>query len=335
MHPFIIIDGSSMLVTNFYASAPKELMTAKTDEEIENAYKLISRSVSGRYDNGVKLSLKQILRMINTCKPCGMAVLFDKSRDTFRRRIYPDYKGTRKPTPAPLQEQFLYLEGILSDIGIKVLFSDDFEADDLAGSIVNKFRGSGMEIRLITKDHDYLQLVSENVRCWMLQKSDEEAQAINRTYGVRSETIPYRIAEFGPDAVSFEMSVTPEQIVDLKAIAGDTADNIPGVKGVSTATAELLLQKYEDAEDMYIDIHSHERNGSLDDLVKEWKETLGIKRSPLKALVSGEAVCFMSKKLATIKTNVPVPENITDYQIALDSEKLKTVLDDLSLSVNV
>lgn len=99
-----------------------------------------------------------------------MAFVFDKTRDTFRRELYPDYKGTRTSTPEPLKQQFVLLEQILADAGFKVLYSDRYEADDYAGSLVMKFRDQ-IPMVVMTKDHDYLQLVDDehNVRAWMVQ----------------------------------------------------------------------------------------------------------------------------------------------------------------------
>ena len=112
-----------------------------------------------------------------------ISFVFDKTRDTFRRALYPEYKGTRSATPEPLKQQFVLLEEILADVGFKVLYSDEFEADDYAGSLVYRFRDQIPTV-VMTKDHDYLQLVSDehNVRAWMVQARQEKADELYEKY---------------------------------------------------------------------------------------------------------------------------------------------------------
>lgn len=317
---FVIVDGSSMLSTCYYAVLPREIMFAKTEEEKKKHYGRILHAQDGTYTNAIFGMLKMVVSLMKRQQPEYVAFVFDKTRDTFRRELYPAYKGNRGDTPEPLKSQFVLMEQILEEIGFQVLYSDEYEADDYAGSLVYKFR-SQLPIVVMTKDHDYLQLVSDQygVRAWMVQTRQEKADELYQKYyafyggskvGIQ---LPEKVFEFTARAVLGEEGVMPEQIADLKGIQGDTSDNIPGVKGVSSA-APPLLREYKTVEGIYRAIREAEENKkTLKELQDFWKTSLGISRSPYKALTKtegeelcGEKAALLSKRLATIKTDIPI-----------------------------
>ena len=336
---FVIVDGSSMLSTCYYAVLPREIMFAKTEEEKEKHYDKILHSEDGTYTNAIFGMLKMVVSLMKKQQPDHVAFVFDKTRDTFRRRLYQDYKGTRSATPAPLKEQFVLIEKILEDVGFKVLYSDEYEADDYAGSLVMKFRDQ-IPMVVMTKDHDYLQLVDDehNVRAWMVQAKQEKAEELyEKYYGVyglekKDVNLPEKVFEFTAAHVLSEEGVLPCQIVDLKGIQGDSSDNIPGVKGVSSA-APLLLNEYGTVEEIYRVIHEAEADKkTLKELQDFWKNVLGISRSPYKALVKegeegelcGEKAAMMSKQLATIKTDIETGLSLEDFSSEhYEEEKLR------------
>ena len=345
----VIIDGSSMLSTCYYAVLPREIMFAKTEEEKQKHYNIILRSEDGVYTNAIFGMLKMVVSLIKKQKPDYMAFVFDKTRDTFRRELYPDYKGTRTVTPAPLKEQFILMEQILEDVGFKVLYSGRYEADDYAGSLVMKFR-ERIPVVVMTKDHDYLQLVNDehNVRAWMVQAKQEKAEELYEkyysAYGMTKKDVnlPEKVFEFTAEHVFAEEGVWPEQIVDLKGIQGDSSDNIPGVKGVSSA-APLLLNEYGTVEELYSVIHEAETDKkALKDLQDFWKTGLGISRSPYKSLTKtgeegelcGEAAAVLSKQLATIKTDIPLDYELEDFSAELyQEERLKGWCSQLNIQI--
>ena len=112
---FVIVDGSSLLSTCYYAVLPREIMFAKTDEEKQKHYDKILHAADGTYTNGIFGVLKAVVSLLKKQQPDHMAFVFDKTRNTFRRELYPDYKGTRSATPEPLKQQFVLLEQILED----------------------------------------------------------------------------------------------------------------------------------------------------------------------------------------------------------------------------
>lgn len=336
---FLIVDGSSLLSTCYYGVLPREIMFAKTEEEKRKHYDKILRSKDGTYTNAVYGMIKAVAGIIKKQTPDHIAFVFDKTRDTFRRELYPAYKGNRTETPEPLIEQFVLIEKILEDVGFQVLYGDQYEADDYAGSLVYKFRGE-IPIVLMTKDHDYLQLVNDfyNVRAWMVMTKPEKAAEMYEKYykpfGIGKEelNLPEKVVEFTSAHVYAEEGVWPEQIMDLKAIQGDSSDNIPGVKGVSSAAAPLL-EEYRTVQEIYSAIHEAEQDKALlKDLQEFWKNSLGISRSPLKSLVKpseegqicGEEAALLSKELATIKTNIEIDRQLSDFSLDFyQEEKLR------------
>ena len=336
---FVIIDGSSMLSTCYYAVLPREIMFAKTDEEKQKHYDKILQSSDGVYTNGIFGVLKAVASLLKKQKPEYVAFVFDKTRDTFRRELYADYKGTRSGTPEPLKQQFVLLERILEEAGFPVLYSDRYEADDYAGSLVMKFRDQVPKV-VMTKDHDYLQLVDDghDVRAWMVQSKQEKADELyGKYYGFygmdkKFVNLPEKTFEFTDRYVYSEEGVWPGQITDLKGIQGDASDNIPGVKGVASA-APLLLNEYGTVERIYEAIHEAEQDKkALKELQEFWKEGLGISRSPYKSLTKtgeegelcGEKAAKLSKELATIKTDIEIGLELKDFSVkGYDEGKLR------------
>ena len=221
--------------------------------------------------------------------------MVEKTCDTVRRERDAEYKGTRGATPEPLKQQFVLIESILEEAGFRVLYSDDYEADDYAGSLVMKFR-SQVPVVVMTKDNDYLQLVNDeyNVRAWMVQAKQEKADELYEKYygpyGLTKKDVnlPEKTFEFTAEHVFAEEGVWPEQITDLTGIQGDTSDNIAGVKGVSSAVPPLLAD-YGTVEAMYEAIHDAEKDKKqLKELQDFWKEKLGITRNQVYGILNSQ-----------------------------------------------
>lgn len=322
---FILIDGSSMLVTNYYGNLPKALLFEKDPEKKEKLFSQIMHNDKGQYTNAMYGMMRTILKIIEEQKPTHMMFAFDKTRDTFRREKYPDYKGNRGETPQPLKEQFVNMENLLKDMGFQVLCDDRFEADDLVGSVVSKFEKE-IPSYIITKDHDYLQLVSDYTRVWLIQTKQETADELLNKYGAefgwnkKLSAIPDKAFEVTPKLCLSEYGVKPCQIPDLKGIQGDTSDNIPGVKGVSSAAIPLLAE-YGTVEGIYEAIEACPDAKAQKELNTYWKESLGISRSPLKALIQYKDMALLSKDLAAIRRDYEFSQTLDDFKINIDKEK--------------
>lgn len=324
---FILIDGSSMLVTNYYGNLPKALLFEKDPEKKKKLYSQIMHDDKGQYTNAMYGMMRTILKIMAEQKPTHMMFAFDTTRDTFRREKYADYKGNRGDTPEPLKEQFQNMEDMLKELGFVVMYDDHFEADDIVGSVVAKFEKE-IPSFVVTKDHDYLQLVSDYTRVWLVQTKQETADELQNKYGAefgwnkKMTSLPDKAFEVTPPLCLKEYGVEPGQIPDLKGIQGDASDNIPGVKGVSSAAIPLLA-RYRTVEGIYEAIDGCSNDKEQKALAASWKEELGISRSPMKALLEYRDMAFLSKELAQIRRDYPIPLSLSDFRISFDKEKAK------------
>ena len=317
-----------MLVTNYYGNLPKALLFEKDPEKKEKLFSQIMHNDAGQYTNAMYGMMRTILKIIDEQKPTHMMFAFDMTRDTFRREKYADYKGNRGETPEPLKEQFENMEKLLEDMGFQVMYDMKYEADDIVGSVVSKFEKE-IPAYIITKDHDYLQLVSDYTRVWLIQTKQETADELQARYSAeygwnnKMVKIPDKAFEVTPPLCLSEYGVKPCQIPDLKGIQGDSSDNIPGVKGVSSAAMPLLAE-YGTVEGIYEAIDSCEGDAKKQkELGAFWKESLGISRSPMKALIEYRDLAFLSKDLAMIRRDYDFQKQLDDFKININVDKAK------------
>ena len=289
----LIIDGSSLLSTSFYATATAYLM-AKTDEDKEKALTRLMKTSDGRYTNGVFPFMRTLLSLIKKNQPTHLAVVWDVSRQTFRQEIAGGtYKGTRKATPHPLKEQFISTQNLLQGIIPQFLSGRDdeevYEADDFAGSLAKRFQ-TEIPVFLHTKDEDYLQLVDSNTRVWLgSSKADKMFEDLNLN---RQEfNVPDGFFEFTLSTLKDIKGLKPYQIVEYKALCGDTSDNIPGVKGVGEKAVIPLLQEYGTIEAIYETIENLSAREEKE-LKKFFKESLGIGRSPISYMLADGVIAL-------------------------------------------
>lgn len=336
MAKFYIIDGSSMLSTAFYGNA-RALLMAKTEEEKAAAIQKLLHTSDGKYTNGILVMLRQLMTILEKQKPEYMAFCFDKTRDTFRRKLFEEYKAKRSETPAPLKEQFQSMEEILKRMGFQVLFSDEFEADDYAASLVTKFEGPDIDVCVLSKDHDYEQLVSPYTSFYRTVQEDKVLPLYNAyfgTYGVKPDMadVPDRMFPYTSDVILGEEGVTPDLIPALLAIQGDPTDGIPGVKGVSSAAAPLLME-YGTLDNLYAAIEACEGDKKKEkELVTFWKERLGISRSPLKPLKEHKDMAYLCEKLAIMKRDIPLPYELEDFRVNINWNEYEKILDEYELN---
>ena len=333
----LLIDGSSLLSTQFYGNLPREVMFAKTPEEKAKNFHKIMMTSTGTYTNAVFGFMRTLIKIIKEQKPDYLAVAWDVSRNTFRRELYAEYKGNRTETMEPLKTQFALCQDVLKRMGIVQLMDEHFEADDFCGSIAKKFEAS-IPIKILTKDNDYLQLVTENTNLWMMHSTAEKTDSLFKKYNLdkRSMNVPDRAFNYTPELVKAEFGIDPCHVNSLKGLMGDASDNIKGVAGVGEATAIKLIQEYGTVENLYQAIRGLDKDGEKK--IKEyWKEKLGLKRSPLPYLLKesdtelvGEKAAFLSEQLATIKCDIDLHEmNLEDFTLQLNIEEAKQICDEL------
>jgi len=325
----LIVDGSSLLSTSFYATA-RDLLFAKTEEQKEFAYTKLMKSPDGEYTNGIYMFFKTLLPLVKSQNITHLAVVLDRSRNTFRREIDPEYKVTRSETPYPLKNQFKLLTELLQEINIPVFSHMKYEADDFAGSLVKKFE-KNIPIYLHTKDEDYIQLVSKYTKLWMVTS---KADDMYKELGVDKKTInvPSGIFEYTPEYVKHFKGIEPIQIIDAKAIEGDKSDNIKGVKNVGPTSSRPLIAHYGSIEEIYKTIENLSKEEEKE-LLTFFKDNLGIKRSPLKNLLLYKEDAIISKKLATIKTDIEEIQNMSldNLKLNIDREKMNDIFMNLGM----
>ena len=209
-------------------------------------------------------------------KPQRLAAVFDSRTPTFRHEMYKEYKATRQKTPEDLHEQVPLVEEALSALGVPVLRVDGYEADDIIAALALKCQAEGRPCYILSSDKDLLQLVGNGT--WELRpakgKSDEGEGAL-----------PYELV--GPAEVKAEWGVSPDKVLDLLSLIGDSSDNVPGVKGVGEKTAVKLMARY----------------GSLDAI---YKNIAGIEGSIGKKIAEGKESAYFSKSLIKLNTAVPL-----------------------------
>jgi DNA polymerase I len=216
-----------------------------------------------------------LLKIIRERHPDGLAVFFDRPEPTARHRMYKDYKAQRPEAPVELVEQLPYIRQIVNAFRVPVFEAPGYEADDLIGTIARKAGGSGNTVFIVTADKDMLQLVNENVKIYD----------------------PMKDRVLDEDYVRERFGVGPERVTEYIALTGDTADNIPGIRGVGEKTAKELLSLF----------------GSLDELLGHPDR---IPKERLKKMVSESSdIVRLSRDLATIDTSVPVEFRIDDFAL--------------------
>lgn len=285
----LVLDGPSILYSSFFALLPKNYLNAKTKEERQRAAKNIMQTSSGLYTNAVYITSKILLKILKNQKPNYAAIAWDCPRDqTFRKKIYPQYKAHREKTKPELIDQVPLMQDVCEALGIAQLQEDGFEADDVIGNLAKKFQQEEPVV-IMTKDKDALQLVDDRTRLWLLTK---KAENLKKKY-TQESSLPNNVFEFTPLYVKEVFGVLPEQITDLKALEGDPSDGIPGVKGVGEKTAGPLVREFGNLENIYEHINELDKNALKD---------IGVSTSCQKKLIQNKDQAFLSKKLATIDT---------------------------------
>lgn len=333
----LVIDGSSLLSTQFYGNLPREILFAKTQEEKEKYFHKIMQNSKGVYTNAVYGFFRTMLRILKEQKPSHLVITWDISRNTFRRELYPEYKAQRGELMLPLKEQFDLCQKALASVGVCQLMDERFEADDFSGTVACLFENE-IPVRILTKDNDYLQLITDNTHLWLMHSTAKKTEELFAKYKLDPKTVkaPERTFEFTPELVKKEFGIEPLSVPDLKALQGDSSDNIKGVPGVGEKAAAALIAEYGTIERLYDTIRSLDENGKKE-INLYWKQELGLSRSPIAYLLKedevelvGEKAAVLSKRLATIKKDVPLEKKqLSDYELCFDTDAAKKLFHEL------
>ncbi len=270
---FLVLDGSSLIFRAFYALPG-----------LSDSHGQPTGAIFGFSNMLTKLMAEQ--------QPDLMVLAFDKSRHTFRTERYADYKGTRDKTPEELLSQFPLLREFAANMGIPFLEKDNYEADDIIGTLATQAAAEGYDVRVVTGDRDALQLVRPNLRVLLTKKGISE------------------LKDYDTAAFEEEYGFEPLKLIDLKGLMGDTSDNIPGIPGVGPKTASKLLLAY----------------GSVENVLAHVEDVSGKKLK--ERLMEYADQARLSKELATIELHVPEIEFVeADYRIQPDMEKMQAFCD--------
>jgi DNA polymerase I len=251
----VLIDGNSIAYRAFFA-----LPLLNNDK--------------GIHTNAVYGFTMMLMKIIEDEKPTHILVAFDAGKTTFRHKTFGEYKGGRQKTPPELSEQFPYIRELLDAYGIKRYELENYEADDIIGTLALTAENDGYEVKVISGDKDLTQLSSEKVTVGITRKGITD------------------IEEYTPVHIMEKYGLTPKQIIDMKGLMGDPSDNIPGVPGVGEKTAIKLLKEFSTLEDLIASIDQVSGN-KLKEKLAEFKDQ-----------------AIMSKELATIERHAPVEVDV-------------------------
>ena len=256
----LLIDGHSILNRAFYG------LPDLTNSE-------------GKHTGAVYGFLNILFRILEEENPQYLAVAFDLHAPTFRHKLFEAYKGTRKGMPEELREQVPLMKEVLTAMGVTIMSKEGYEADDILGTLARKSEAQGMEVTILSGDRDLLQLATEKVLIRLPKTS-------------RGKTT---IEDYHWAQVIEKYQVTPPQIIELKALMGDSSDNIPGIPGVGEKTATKMIMEFGTVENAYEHIEEVKPNKARESLRENYETAI------------------LCKKLATINTESPVE---FDYDVA-------------------
>ena len=275
MKKVVLIDGNNLIFRSYYA-------TAYRGEILTNS--------KGLPTNAVYAYIQMLLKIIAEEKPSHIMVAFDKGK-TFRHESYDDYKGGRSETPKELKEQIPYAKKVTRAMGITVEEIENYEADDIIGTYSKKI---DEEVLVVSSDRDLLQLISPNVKMKLLKMKDY---------------VYYNEKSFYED-----YGIKPIEIIDLKALMGDSSDNIKGVAGIGEKTALKLIKEYHTIDNLY---------KNIDDLKGKVKENL----------LNDKESAYKSLELATIYLDVPIEVNLEKIAYkGSNEEELNSLLKELEFN---
>lgn len=240
----------------------------------------------GLHTNAVYGFLNILFKILEEEKPNYLTVAFDLSAPTFRHKMFADYKGTRKPMAEELREQVPLMKEMLAAMGVTVVTKEGYEADDILGTIAKRSEAEGLEVSVVSGDRDLLQLATDHIKI-----------RIPKTKRTGTEIEDY----YTRDVIE-KYQVTPVEFIDVKALMGDTSDNIPGVPGIGEKTATALIVQYGSIENAYA--HADE--------IKPPRASKNLKEH--------YDLAQMSKTLATIEINADIEYNIKEARLAQISD---------------
>ncbi len=268
MDKIVLIDGNSILNRAFYGIMGSKMLTTP----------------DGKYTNAVYGFLAILFKVLEDINPQYLMVTFDLKAPTARHKLYEGYKANRQGMPKELAEQMPILKEILEAMNITIIEKEGYEADDVLGTIAKKAERKGLDVTIVSGDRDTFQLTSDKIKV-----------RIPHTKVGKTE-----VDTFDKKEIKKKYGVTPNQLIEVKGLMGDTSDNIPGVPGIGEKTALELIKKYHTIDNLYEKIEKQE-----DDIKPKMKEKL----------LENRELAELSRTLGTINVKVPIEEDIENLKI--------------------
>lgn len=264
MEKLVLIDGNSIINRAFYGIMNNKML----------------RTEDGMYTNAIYGFLSIMFKITEDIKPEYLVVAFDLKAPTFRHKMYEGYKANRKGMPNELAEQMPVLKEILKAMNIKIIEQEGYEADDILGTLAKWGKSENLDVTILTGDRDSFQLIEENIKV-----------RIPHTSQGKTETEDYTV-----EKVNEKYGLSPKSLIEVKGLAGDTSDNIPGVPGVGEKTAINLVKQYGNIDGVYENVN--EIKGKLKEKIEQNRE-----------------LAYMSRTLGTIDTNAPIEKSLDEMKL--------------------
>ncbi|MFZ4620014.1 MAG: DNA polymerase I [Bacteroidota bacterium] len=258
-----LIDSMGIAYRSYFAFAQNPLINSK-----------------GENTSAIYGFVNYLNKILDEHKPDHIAAVFDTDKPTFRHIEYKEYKATRNKMPDDLAASLKYLKDVVNAFNVPVLELDGYEADDIMGTLARRAEKEKIDTFLVTSDKDFMQLVSNHIKIYRPGKFGNEDEIV------------------GEEGVMEKFGVTPDRVIDMLGLIGDTADNIPGVPGVGPKTALPLVQKYKTIEKILENVDAIPQKG-LQEKLRNNKE-----------------LAMLSKRLVTIDTNVPITVDLHQLKAA-------------------
>ena len=272
-----LLDGHALVYRAHYAYIKRPLINSK-----------------GINTSAITGFVNTLWSILQNEKPTHLAVSFDMSGGTFRNEMYPEYKANRDAQPEDISIALPYIRQIVEAFNIPIVMLQNYEADDIIGTLAKQAEKEDFKVYMMTPDKDYAQLVSDNIFMYKPARSGDDAEVWDKAKVLE---------KWGISRV--------EQVIDMLGLQGDSVDNIPGIRGIGPKTAKKLLAKYDTVEGLIK--HAHELKGKQKEQV-----------------IEGAELGLLSKKLATIDINVPVTFDAEQYKVEpINKEKLQEVFQEL------
>ena len=283
MDKLVLIDGNSIMNRAFYGIMGSKMLTTE----------------DGKYTNAIYGFLAILFNIMDDIKPQYIAVAFDLKGKLKRKEIYEGYKANRHGMPEELAEQMPVIKEVLKAMNIDIIEKEGYEGDDILGTLAKYGEKQGLDVTILSGDRDTFQLASDHITI-----------RIPRTKAGKTETENYNRTK-----ILEEYGIEPEQLIEVKALQGDTSDNIPGIPGIGPKTAVSLIQKYHSVEELYKKIELGE-----DDLKGKQKENI----------VANKEMAELSKVLGKIDTEVPLKDTLENLKVEdWDNEKVLELFEKL------